>query len=667
MIKVLKSYGLLLLATSLATVSFGQVIPMGKGKSVTGVTMDPKKFSPQIAPKSYTRSVEREHEMKFNYPVGTLNNLIAGGTLSEPRVAPAGSPLFAGIGATGYEPPDPDLAVGPNHIVEVVNTNIAFFTKAGTKLFEQSLPTFFQSVAPEQFESDPKVIYDQVAKRFVVIILSLKLESSGGISDFLIGVSNTPDPTGTWKMFKVSNLQTVGSNIYWVDYPGFGYNKDMLALAGNMFAMPGSSGFNGVQLMVFDKAALYAGTATPTKFSMPNGFTMQIAKTQDATTPTLFGVENESQNSMLLTAMTKSGSNITVVQKSVPVPQWEYDQGFVTGPGGVVVQTNDPRQLVASYFNGRLLTSHAVAVSNSDGRPAARWYDFKTNNWPTSGSPTLFQTGQVNPPAGHGYSFPAINMDKKGGIGMTFSMIGSSTPGKVMGTGRRSTDPAGSMGSPIVLENSTSGTYNGFSTRWGDYFDVELDPVDSLTFWAVGMGAGNSGQWQTYIKNFKISLPDNALTPVFASGITTVAGTLVSGNKLSLSSSDGLSLNIQSQAVAGLGQVAGFNGVYQVPFAGPVDTLRVFVTCSGATGSSALISLRNVKTGAYDQITSMGLTTSMTSKVIELSPAQIPLYVSSTNQVSMILRAVSPTKGGVTPIAFTFKTDQATLGVAPVN
>ncbi|MEI7984571.1 MAG: hypothetical protein WCI55_03000 [Armatimonadota bacterium] len=663
--KSLKTLGAVLLVAAVSAVSFGQIIPMGVGKSYVGKTVDMKSFQPQINTTFRATQMEREHELDRRRPLGQPSNLIAGGTLSGTRISLT-SPLFKGMGSTGAEPPDPDLGVGPNHIVEVVNTSIAFFTKTGTKLFEQPLDQWFSSVSPEPFESDPKVIYDQVAKRWVVIILSLKFATSGGISDFLIGVSNTSDPTGTWKQYKVSNLQTVGSNTYWLDYPGFGYNKDLICMAGNMFAMDGSTGYNGVQLVAFNKATLYGGTATPTSFSMPNNGTTQFTKTLDGTNPAVYAIEAESQNSILLTALSKSGSAITTTQASVPVPQWEYDQGFLVGPGNVVVQTNDPRLLVASSYNGRIVTSHHVAVSNSDLRPAARWYDIKTNGWPVSGTPTLFQSGQVNPPAGHGYSFPAINIDKKFGIGMTFSMIGTTTPGKVMGTGRRPSDPPGTMGSPIVLENSNSGTYNGFSTRWGDYFDVELDPNDSSTFWAVGMGAGSNGRWQTYMKNFKVSLPDSELIQVMPSGVTTVAGTLLSGNKNSLFSQDAVTLNIQSKAVSGLGQVGGFNSVYTLPFSGGVDTLRAFVTASGPTGSSALVSLLNVQKGVYEQVTTFGLTPSGASKALELTPAQIALYVSSTKQVSMIVRAVSPTRPGAAPTVFTFKTDQATLGAAEV-
>ena len=665
--KILKTFGPILMVVALATISVGQVISLGTGKSVSAVSLDTKKFKPQIDTSIRPKRMEREHEMNFKYPVGTLNNLLTGGTLSETRIGDGTNPLFTAMGATGDEPPDPDIAVGPSHIVEVVNTDIAFYTKSGTKLFQQSTQNFFQGVSPQDFESDPKVLYDQVAKRFIVEILSLNFASSGGVSEFLIGVSNTSDPTAGWKLFKVSNLQTVGSNTYWLDYPGFGYNKDMIAFAGNMFAMPGSTGYNGVQIVAFDKNALYNGTATPTKFSLPNGNTTQITKTLDATNPAIYAIEAESQSSIRLTALTKSGSTITSTQASVAIPKWEYDQGYITGPGGVIVQTNDPRLLIASSFNGRILSSHNVAVSSSDLRPAARWYDIQTNNWPVSGTPTLFQSGQVNPPAGHGYSFPAINIDKKGGIGMTFSMIGTTTPGKVMGTGRKASDPAGTMGNPVPLALSLSGQYNGFSTRWGDYFDVELDPTDSTTFWAVGMGAGTSGQWQTFIKSFKISAADSDLIPVSPSGVTTVAGTLVSGDRTSLATTNDINLVMQSAPVKGLVKAAGFNGVYNLPFGGTVDTLRVFITLSGPNGASALISLRNVKTGVYDQISSIGMTGTSQSKTLDLTPDQINQYVTSGNQVSMIIRGVNPARNGVNPAAFSFKVDQASLGVLPTN
>ncbi len=653
-------------AVSLMATSFGQSQTMVVGKSFKGVPLDLKKFNPQIDVSPKLKHVEKDHEMGFRVPMGIPTNLIPGGVLPDPRITIANSSLFPGITATGWEPPDPDIAVGPNHIVEVVNSTIAIYSKTGNKVFEQTGQSFFAGISPEAFDFDPKVIYDQVAKRFIYVDLGLNDQSSGGTASLLIAVSNTSDPVvGGWKLFKVDVKQTNGSNNYWWDYPGLGYNKDMICLSGNMFAMQGSSGFNGVQLVTFDKATLYGGTATPFKTTESASFTIQLAKTLDSTSTSVYGVETESHNSMRLTAITKVGANFVADQSVVAVPTWADDQGFITGPGGINVRTDGNRQFVAASRGGRVLSSHTVAVSSSDDRPAARWYDFKTNNWPASGTPTLFQSGQLDPPAGHGYSFPAINMDIKGGIGMCFSMVGTSTPGKLMGTGRKPTDPSGSMGSPVLLEGSTAAQYVG-STRWGDYHDVELDPTDSRTFWAVGMGAGNQGRWATYIKSFKISAADADLTQVQASGISTVAGTLVSGNKASLNPIDSNVLSIQSQSVKALGQVAGFNAVYGLPFTGAVDTLRLSINVAGPTGSSALISLLNRNTGAYDQMTTLGLSPTGVSKTLDLSPNQIALYVNSSNQVSMIIRAVNPTRAGTFPAPFLFNTDLAILLTAAV-
>lgn len=643
---------------------FAQVTKIGVGKSVKGVAVDTKKFSPQIDARAKTNK-EKDHEFKFNYPAGSPNSLKAGGILSENRISLASSAKFPGISATGMEPPDPDIAVGPSHLVEVVNSSIAFFNKQGTKVFEQTFQNFFRNISPEGFDFDPKVIFDQVSKRFVVLDLGLN-DVAGGTSSFLIAVSDDADPNGNWNQFKVDVKQTEGSNNYWLDYPGLGYNKDMICATGNMFAMQGSSGFNGVQIICFDKAALYAGTATPTKFKIADGFTLQLAKTLDATTPAVYGVESQSRTAMRLTAITKAGNMFNVSQFPVPVPQWQNDQGFITGPSGIMVQTNDPRILVASSISGRLVASHSVASSSSDARPAARWYDFKLNGWPGAGTPTLAQSGNVIPPAGHGYSFPAISLDSRGGIGMTFSMIGNTTPGDVMGTGRKSSDPAGTMGNPIVLEKSTSGTYNGFSTRWGDYFDLELDPTDSRTFWAVGMGAGSNvgGRWQTFLKSFKISASDADLTAVVASGITAAGGKIASGNKDSLKATDSNLLKMTSEPMSGLGQVAGVNIGYLSPFSS-VDAMRMFVTVAGPTGASALVTARNNTTGAYDVLLTIGLSTTPVSKTIDFSADQIAKYINSNRQISVIIRAVHPIRQGQIPATMTFSIDQASLGLFP--
>ena len=69
-------------------------------------------------------------------------------------------------------------------------------------------------------------------------------------------------------------------------------------------------------------------------------------------------------------------------------------------------------------------------------------------------------------------------------------------------TGRTASDPAGTMGTPeVVVESET-----GADGRWGDYFDLTVDPVDDTTFWYIGEWA-SSGGWQTWIGSFIITEP----------------------------------------------------------------------------------------------------------------------------------------------------------------
>jgi hypothetical protein len=79
--------------------------------------------------------------------------------------------LWPAISNTGWYPPDPDIAVGPNHVVAVVNSSIAFFTKSGTKQFQRTALDFFSGMGAGTFIFDPKCFYDRVRGRYVIVFL----------------------------------------------------------------------------------------------------------------------------------------------------------------------------------------------------------------------------------------------------------------------------------------------------------------------------------------------------------------------------------------------------------------------------------------------------------------------------------------------------------------
>ena len=65
---------------------------------------------------------------------------------------------FPGINNTGWIPPDPHMAVGPQHVVVMTNGAIAFFTKTGTFQFQDQIEGaggFWGSLGATGFVFDP--------------------------------------------------------------------------------------------------------------------------------------------------------------------------------------------------------------------------------------------------------------------------------------------------------------------------------------------------------------------------------------------------------------------------------------------------------------------------------------------------------------------------------
>ncbi|TPW17432.1 MAG: hypothetical protein FD129_383, partial [bacterium] len=167
-----------------------------------------------------------------------------------------------------FIPPDPHAAVGPNHIVTIVNCSIQWYLKAGGAPQNQQplgkqVPTitnaFFNSLTPVNALFDPKVIYDQYNGRFFVVAL----EQVGGTtqtSRLLFAVSDDSDPNGTWYFSAINSEINVAGTDYWFDYPGLACDQNVVYVTGNYFNYPGTLSA-GSRLWILNKAPFYAGGA----------------------------------------------------------------------------------------------------------------------------------------------------------------------------------------------------------------------------------------------------------------------------------------------------------------------------------------------------------------------------------------------------------------------
>ncbi|MFK7884153.1 MAG: GC-type dockerin domain-anchored protein [Phycisphaerales bacterium] len=443
------------------------------------------------------------HSRDKSLPTRDAQPLPEGSIAATGRASSTGV-SFAGIQQTPWSPPDPTIAVGPLHIVETVNQSIAFFQKDGTLDFSAPLgspgsPGFFEGQGAENFTFDPKCFYDHNAERFVVIALEVYSPTEAWID---IAVSDDSNPNGVWYKYRTNSVINLNNSTYWVDYPGFGFDDDAFYISNNLFLLDGpGSGFGGVAIRVFDKAPLLTGAPAEFYDLVPGfGASMQIAQTHgDATQP--YFVDRSASNALRIWSIIDPlGSSPQLVQTEVSGLATAFGPNDAPNGSGGEIDALDGRLMNVHWRDGNLYTTHGIEASG--GRSRARWYHFETNGWPASGSsPALVQQGNIDV-GGQNHFFPAIASDKFGRVGMAMARSASNQFASVAVTGREPTDPAGQMDVPLVLATGTN-TANG---RWGDYFDIALDPNDDRTFWYVGQTQRNFG-WQTEIGSFLVGCP----------------------------------------------------------------------------------------------------------------------------------------------------------------
>src|SRR5882672_223997 len=181
-----------------------------------------------------------------------------------PKLAPATLQNFDGIGqgftgpagtfTVNSAPPDTNAAVGPNHIVETVNTDFAVFSKTGTPLFGpvpiNTLWSGFGGGCQTSNDGDPIVSYDRIADRWVISQFQVTTQPF----QQCVAVSQTSDPTGAYSRY-VFNYPDG-----FPDYPKMGVWPDAYYITYNLFNNAGTA-FLGTKVCALDRAKMLTGAA----------------------------------------------------------------------------------------------------------------------------------------------------------------------------------------------------------------------------------------------------------------------------------------------------------------------------------------------------------------------------------------------------------------------
>jgi hypothetical protein len=401
---------------------------------------------------------------------------------------------FDGVGFTGWVPPDCTLAVGPNHVLQTVNMQVAWYDKAtGALQFSVPLndtgnPGFFETVGAQGFTFDPKCLYDDRAGRFVVLALEVYGSTEAWID---IAVSDDNDPNGTWYKYRTDAVVWNGAQSYWVDYPGLGYDDGCYYVTGNLFGL-NAGGWGGVLYRIFKKTPLLSGNPAVWADLQDTGSgSVQVAECHTVPQSPLF-VSLSSSTAIKIQAIRQPQTNPSLTTTTVAVPAFASPPAAPDVTGGLL-DTLDGRIINVEFRDNTLLAGHGVDTGG--GKAVARWYEFATNNWPAHGtSVTLSQSGDVDMGGGVYTWYPALCKNANGEIGLVMAY---SSANEYAGIAVAAHKPADAAGAVSMIERVKEGAA-GAGGRWGDFFDCCVDPSDATRFWCVG----EYPNWGTWLTDF---------------------------------------------------------------------------------------------------------------------------------------------------------------------
>jgi hypothetical protein len=505
-----------------------------EGTTVRGERLDPSAFGPAWV-ESMEDVIRREREnppptgVYVAHPPRIPPGLRAakpapGGSSGNQNLGGGGSPPTIGTNFVGpklgdpgggWVPPDTCGAVGINHFVSVVNSNISVWNKTtGARLMNVSQASFWATGSL----GDGRCVFDPNSQRFILM-------SDDFNTRLFFAVSSTSDPTGSWFKTSINLSQGVDAG-HWPDYPTLGVDANGIYSSAYMVGSP-----DLMSLFAIDKAPLVAATQSLGTVTAFRHLSWEGAIHPCVTygTPSgeyciSWGTLYRVNAPLTLPTLTNLGT--------AHIPGFSAPPNAPAMGSTSLLDTLDGRLLNAVYRNGYVWTANAVFAG---GRSACRWYQINT-------SPiALTQFGTIDDPSLY-YFFPGLSVNANGHMVVGFTGSDSSHFAGCYVTGRKATDTTGQTAPPQLFKTG-DGSYNdgGNPSRWGDYSLTSVDPTNDLDFWTIQEYARTGNQWGTWIAQI---LYDNCVA-VAPTSFCTAAGNSfsASGSPISFTGTNSISLN----------------------------------------------------------------------------------------------------------------------------
>ena len=422
---------------------------------------------------------------------------------------------FPGISMTNYIPPDPVIAVGPNHIIICANSLFKIMDKEDNVLKSISADVWWTPVSPDE-SGDPQVIYDHYADRWVLVWMQV---NSGNLtSSNLIAYSDDDNPLGIWYMYRLDTKMhgTLQSNT-WGDYPHVGFDEEAIYISTGCTDFAGGGHLYN-KIRIINKSELYnsnAGSLTYTDFwelHVPGqGSTSDtIDYIQPGISYTLgnggwllwangvYGGDPVSADFYTIYKIINPLSSPVIRGKILPVQTYTSPPLANQLGGGLGIETIGWITRQPTIRDGFLYTSHDIQNSI--------YPDYSSIKYLKIDLSTISITENVEYGSeGYFYLFPALMVDKDNNIAITFSRSADNEYIGAYYSTKYADDLVISPSKPIAEgRGNYVVTYGGGLNRWGDYFGIYLDPVNEYEIWMISEFTANTNIWGTQVGQIRM-------------------------------------------------------------------------------------------------------------------------------------------------------------------
>jgi hypothetical protein len=421
-----------------------------------------------------------------------------------------GKTAVAGAGRGGI---DISLAVGPDHIIEILNGNMAVYTKKGKRypatgrLLYGAVPnnTVFANFGVRcgvSSNADSVVRYDQLANRWLIVVpvFTRPPDNPQGPYAMCYAVSATPDPLGAYYRYEFERplFPDYPRPAVWPDgyYNPTSTSDNMLpeivtqkhdCITDRQRMLKGLPATE--QCVVVDGGVFFLNADLFGKRLPPPGAPNILMSTGGTQLLKLMEDDGIYFYKVHVDWKDPAKTSISAPQKIAVAPYHYLCDGQLSNCVG---QPDTDRRLDSQgdklmqglvYRNfgdhESILAQHSIATSRHGG--GVRWYEFRMNQ---QRDPVLYQQSTYAPDGFYRW-LASIGMDRKGNIGLAYSFGGAPNyPGQRY-TARMADDPNGQLTfrESVLAEGRASQTG---SLRWEDYTNIAVDPSDDCTFWFAG-------------------------------------------------------------------------------------------------------------------------------------------------------------------------------------